>query len=336
MSNIFELLPETLEKKSCTDLVTHENTWTKLFFSSGLRQLALVWMLIMFFSTAAATVSAEAETLRMGILPVIDTLPLQVGVAEGYFQAEDLDLELIPFSSAMERNTAMHSGQLDGFFGDMPATLLLVRNNIPVRFLTISYASDKNQRMFGLMLSPELPADREKGKISVAISKASIIEYLLDYLKQVPETHGMQLQAIEIKRMPLRLQMLLTGKIDAALLPEPLASLAENRGARPVVTDQVLDLPLTVLNIHKEKQYLAGSFIKAYTKAVNALNKTPEKYRTLMIKTCRIPGNLVDDFPMYRYPAPRLPTRAEVQQVQDWMMGKGLLNQSIPYQKLIP
>lgn len=290
-------------------------------------------MLAVLFSLAAGIVSAD--TLRMGILPVIDTLPLQVGVAEGYFKAENLDVQLISFSSAMERNTAMHSGQLDGFFGDMPATLLLVRNDIPVRFLTISYATDPKQRMFGLMLSPQLPVAREKGKITVAISKASIIEYLLDQLKQAPQTQMMQLEAIEIKKMPLRLQMLLTGKIDAALLPEPMATLAQNRGARLVVTDQALDMPLTVLNIHTDKRNLAGSFLAAYTRSVNAINQTPEKYRALMTKACRIPEDLVDTFPMYRYPAPRIPTKAEVQQVQDWMIKKGLLSNSIPYQRLI-
>ena len=293
-----------------------------------------VWVLAVFFSLAAGMVSAES--IRMGILPVIDTLPLQVGVVEGYFNAENLDVQLISFSSAMERNTAMHSGQLDGFFGDMLATLLLVKNKIPVRFLTISYATDKNQRMFGLMLAPELPVGREKDKLTVAISKASIIEYLLDHLKQLPGTHSMQWDTVEIKQMPLRVQMLLGGKIDAALLPEPLASLAESKGARLVVTDQSLHMPLTVLNIHRDKRHLAGSFMKAYARAVNALNQTPEKYRTLMTKTCRIPGNLVDHFPMYRYPEPRIPTQAEVQQVQNWMLKKGLLHESIPYQRLIP
>lgn len=277
-----------------------------------------------------------AETLRMGILPVIDTLPMQVGVAEGYFRSEGIDVELVPFSSAMERNTAMHSGQLDGYFGDIPATLLLVKNKIPVRFLTIAYATDSTQRMFGLMLSPELPPDRETGRLTVAISKASIIEYLLDHLKQLPEMRTMEMEEIEIKRMPLRLQMLLNGKIDAALLPEPLATLAEKSGARSVITDQALDMPVTVLNIHTGKRHLAEPFVKAYSRSVDAVNHTPEKYRALMIRTCRIPGNLADSFPMYRYPAPRVPTRTEVRQVQDWMMDKGLLTHPVPYPDLIP
>lgn len=279
---------------------------------------------------------AWAETFRMGILQVIDTLPLQVGVMEGHFKAEDIDLQLVPFTSAMERNTAMQSGRLDGFFGDMPATLLMAKNKIPVRFLTVSYAADKNQRMFALMLSPELPVNREKGRLTVAISKASIIEYLLDHVRQLPETRGMDLEEVEIKRMPLRLQMLLMGEIDAALLPEPLASLAQHRGARPVVTDQALDMPLTVLNMHQDKRHLKESFLRAYGKSVTALNENPQKYRGLMIQTCRIPADLVEDFPMYKYPDPRIPTEAEVKQVQDWMLKKGLLPQSLPYGDLIP
>ncbi len=313
-------------ESACTETISKENHGKKM-------RVSLVCRLVVLFSLAAGIVCAEP--LRMGILPVIDTLPLQVGVAEGYFKSENLDVQLVSFSSAMERNTAMQSGQLDGFFGDMPATLLLVRNNIPVRFLTISYATDADQRMFGLMLSPELPAAREKGRITVAISKASIVEYLLDILKQAPETEMMQLEPVEIKQMPLRVQMLLSGRIDAALLPEPMASLAQSRGARPVVTDQALDMPLTVLNIHSDKGHLADAFLRAYSRSVDAINQSPEKYRALMIKTCRIPGDLVDRLPMYRYPAPRIPTQAEVQQVQDWMLKKRLLSQAIPYQRLI-
>jgi ABC-type nitrate/sulfonate/bicarbonate transport system substrate-binding protein len=58
------------------------------------------WLLVVILLLAAGV--ASAETFRMGILPVIDTLPLQVGVMEGYFKAENIDLKLVSFSSAME------------------------------------------------------------------------------------------------------------------------------------------------------------------------------------------------------------------------------------------
>ena len=36
---------------------------------------------------------------------------------------------------------------------------------------------------------------------------------------------------MEIKKIPIRLQMLLSGQVTAALLPEPLLTLAETHGA---------------------------------------------------------------------------------------------------------
>ncbi len=277
-----------------------------------------------------------AESMKIGILPVIDTLPLQVGIKEGYFEAENLQVTLVPFTSAMERNTAVHSGQLDGFFGDIMATLLLVKNDVPIRFLTISYQTNPAQRMFGLVLSSSVNRNNLNKPLNVAISKASIIEYLLDHMRELPAVKNMPLKEVEIKRMPIRLQMLLAGKMDGALLPEPLLTLAISKGAKLVVTDQLLEMPLTVLNITNAKRSQKPAFLKAYQKAVNSLNRNPEKYRSLMAKTCRIPKHLAKEFPMYIYPLPRIPTKDEVRQVQNWMLKKRLLDKRIAYQRLIP
>ncbi len=275
-----------------------------------------------------------AETIRMGVLPVIDTLPLQVAKKEGFFKEEELEVELIRFSSAMERNIAMQSGRLDGFFGDIPATLLLVKSGIPVKFLTVSYFTTPGQRMFVLVLSSQ-NRNRNSGRIDVAISKGSIIEYLLDRLKPRPPMDGFQIVPKEIKQMPVRMQMLAAGKIDAALLPEPLATLAESKGAKSIVTDEHLNIPLTVLNLHRSKLPYGQPFLKAYAKAVASLNANAGNYLELMVETCRVPEFLAAKFIAYTFPKPRLPSEEEVESVQKWMQRQGLLDRRISYQKLI-
>ncbi len=280
--------------------------------------------------------TVNSQELRFGILPVIDTLPLQVAIKEGYFKEQNLNVKLIPFSSAMERNTAVHSRQLDGYFGDLIATLLLIDKGSAIRVLTISYQTNPNQRMFGLVTTPKQNNPTENSTLSVAISKASIIEYLLSHIKQLPGAAKYRYEPVEIKQMPIRLQMLLAGKIDSALLPEPLASLAISKGAKLLATDQSLNMPLTILNMVERKLSTKGAFLKAYGKAVSALNRNPEAYRSLMAKTCRIPKPLVATFPMYKYPSPRLPTEEEVNQVQTWMLANGLLKTQLPYSNLVP
>ncbi len=277
---------------------------------------------------------AWAGPLRMGILPVLDTLPLQVALTDGLFQDQGLDVELVPFASALERDTAMQSGRLDGYFGDMVATLLLIRAGVPMRMATVSWSSSPGQRMFAVMRAPQ---GARAEPPTVGISRSTVMEFLLDAMA---ERHALPLadwEVVEVKKIPIRMQMLLQGQLDMALLPEPLAGLAESRGAAVVATDELLDMPLTVLCLRQDLDTAdLYAFLRAYGQAVAALAGHPEHYRALMAETCRIPPDLAAHFPVYAYPPPRLPTQAEVDRVQDWMVSKGMLDARLPFERLVP
>ena len=291
--------------------------------------------LVAAFALVLALVSpVRAETLKMGILPVLDTLPLQVGVREGLFKAHGLDVELVPFQSAMERDTAMQSGRLDGYFGDLVATVLLIQRGVHMRIATVSWATSLGQPMFALLAAPG--QDLAEGTLKTGISRATIIEYLLDSMRELPQAKDLLLDPVVVKKIPIRLQMLLANQIGAALLPEPLATLAETKGAEVLVTDEELGMPLTVLCLHDSRKALIPAFLRAYDAAVKRINLNRNAYRPLMVETCRIPKALAEEFPVYAYPLPRLPSREEMDRVQKWMVVKNMLKQPLPYESMIP
>jgi NitT/TauT family transport system substrate-binding protein len=287
--------------------------------------------------TLLLATTAQAKTLRMGILPVLDTLPLQVAVHDGLFADEGLDVELVPFASALERDTAMQSGQLDGYFGDLLNTLLLIQGGVPMRIATVSYATTPGQPMFALATAPGKEAVEPDVPLTVGISKATIIEFLLDRMRmEIASVAALELDKTEIRKIPIRLQMLLSGQIDAALLPEPLASLARSRGAAWLATDESLGIPLTVVCLHERLRGEFDDFLDAYEEAVERINDRPGDYHALMVETCRIPESLAADFPVYRYPEPDLPTEDAIWRVQQWMLSRGMLNSMLDYGKLVP
>lgn len=280
------------------------------------------------------------ETIRFGVLNVLDTLPLQVAEQDGLFDEQGLDVELVPFASAMERDVAVQAGRLDGYFGDLIAALLLLDQGRPFPVVTVSYRTTPGQPMFGLATAPGLEtAEQDLPGAKVGYSRSTIMEYLLD---KIAEDRGLapdHWDRVEVKKIPIRFQMLLSGQIDAALLPEPLLSLARLKGGSTAMTTEHLDLPLTVLCLHQ--RFVAGnarvlrSFMSAYEEALRHLREQPEKYRSLMAETCRIPKPLVSDFPIYTYPEPALPSADEVMDVQTWMRGKDMLSASIPYNDVV-
>ena len=57
----------------------------------------------------------------------------------GLFQQAGLNVELVPFGSAQERDTAFVAGAIDGYFGDMVNTLLLKASGQDVKVITVDY-----------------------------------------------------------------------------------------------------------------------------------------------------------------------------------------------------
>lgn len=300
---------------------------------------ALILVCLVFMPSAA---SSFAQTLRIGVLPVLDTLPLQVAVQDGPFDQAGLHVELVSFTSALERDAAMQAGQLDGYFGDLLNTVLLIQNGVPIRIVTVAYTTRPGQRMFALLAAPgilDLTSVVAKSP-KVGISTATVIDFLLDPMLAQAGVGRKQVTPLDIKKIPIRMQMLLTNQLDAALLPEPLVSMAERQGARVIATDEGLNLPVTVVSLHNDRLQqtpdILERFLRAYASAVLRIAQDPDRYRRLLVESCGLPEVLRDTFRMPDYPSPQLPSQEAVQAVQDWMRQQNLISEALPYLRMVP
>ena len=51
--------------------------------------------------------NAAAESLKIGLLQIEDSVPFYVAEKEGFFNQENVRVELVPFLSALERDSAL-------------------------------------------------------------------------------------------------------------------------------------------------------------------------------------------------------------------------------------
>ena len=68
-----------------------------------IKSIALKTAALILLAAVMVAPANGADEIRLGILPVVDTLPLIVGRNKGYFLAEGIELNLISFQSALER-----------------------------------------------------------------------------------------------------------------------------------------------------------------------------------------------------------------------------------------
>ena len=201
----------------------------------------------------AAFQPAHSAPLKLGVLPAADTIVLHVAADEGLFAKQGLEVELIPFQSALELGAAMRAGALDGHFGDIINVLMQNESGSPQAIIATTSHSSPDNRCFGLVVSPKSKAQTLadlKGK-DIAVSSATIIDFLLVQLLQQEGAAPDFLNRQDIRQIPVRLQMLLSGQIESALLPEPLVSLVEAKGARTILNDCKLNTPLAVIALKR-------------------------------------------------------------------------------------
>ncbi len=302
------------------------------------KYLCLFLALIMILTAGCAKI--KDDKLKIGLLPIVDSLPFYVAAEKGYFQAEGVNVELVRFESAMERDSAVQAGQIEGALGDILAVAALNNSGTPTQMVSLGLGETGKEGRFAILSAPEsgITSPEQLRNIPVAISTNSIIEYVTDNLLAEYGLKPEEIKKEAIAKIPVRFNMLLENKIKAACLPDPLAAMAESKGAVLVVDDTASNLSQSVIFFQKDYLERNGrtvtKFLKAYARAAEDINENPAGYRSLLVEKAGVPREALDVFTMDHYPAPRAPERKHVESVVQWMMDKGLLKVQFSYENL--
>jgi len=273
--------------------------------------------------------------LKIGVLPASDSLALHIAKDEGLFTEHGLDVELIPFQSALEQSAALRAGAIQGWFTDPIIMLSMHESGIPQYIIATMGYSGPRSRFFGIAVpsNSTVSSLEELKEAKVAISKNTIIEYTLDCILENREFPREHVERIDVRQISVRLQLLLAGKIDAALLPEPLLSLVEAKGAKVIADNTPLSMPLAITAVRREalSPEQVQSFQMALAEAMRRVNADPDAYKKIMTAKRLLPRDAEPRYRMLNYPPSHtplpLPTEKEMEHVADWMVKEKLLRE---------
>ena len=85
----------------------------------------------------------ELGTLKIGLMPDTDSVPFIIAQEKGYFAEEGLNVELHSFKSAMDRDSALQSGNLDGAVSDLLAVAFAKDGGFDVKVTSMTDGSYK-------------------------------------------------------------------------------------------------------------------------------------------------------------------------------------------------
>ncbi len=280
----------------------------------------------------------DTTPIRIGLLPIIDSVPFYAAEEEGLFEAAGLNVELVTFSSALERNVALETGGIDGQLADLIATGLLNNARHTVSIVKTTYRATNEVAMIALVAGADSGIETPQDLVgkSIGISTNSLIEYHLDkYL----DDSGIARDAVEkteVAAIPVRMELLSQGQLDAAVLPEPLITLAVNAGGKVILDDRGSRLGMSVLEFDIEylntNEDLVKRFLDIHEGAVQRINADPDHYAHLLPAKARLPEVLVGIFKVPPFPSRDVPTAEETQKATDWLIEKKLIVSAQDYE----
>jgi NitT/TauT family transport system substrate-binding protein len=313
--------------------------------NAGMLIRCLVYLVLSLFlltgcgQVKETTSKAGPEKLKLGILPLEDAMPVLVAEKNGYFIQENIDVELVRFQSAVEQESAIQSGQLDGLVNDLIVATLLKESGQNIKVTSIALGSTPEEGKFAVVASPNSGITTLEDLIGkkVGIANNTIIEYVLDGLLEDSGIDPSLVNKVSVPKITLRMEMLFNNQIDAIVVP--LLTFAGFEGAKIVAKDTKRNLSQSVVIFNQktldEKRGAVEAFYRAYAKSVDDLNNHPSDYKQLMIANVNIPEQIAKDYQIQHYPEPQLPAEDDITNVLKWMTKKSLLKTDLKYQDLV-
>ena len=301
--------------------------------------LLLILMLTSLLLAACSPAQTAAPTtIKVALLPVLDVLPMVVAQQEGLYTKHSLVVEIIPVSSAPERDQLIAAGQTDAIMNELTSVMFLNQDKIQVQAVRYARTATADQALFSIMAGKDsgiTDAQGLKGQ-PIGISQGTIIEYLTDRLLTAEGFTAADLNFVAVPKIPDRMSLLASGELKAATLPEPFVTLAKQSDAVTALDDTAHpDYSFSIITFSKAmidaNPDAVKAFLAAVEEAVELINKDPQKYASLMVDQKMVPAPLAETFKVPTYPTKGVPTEAQFLDVLEWVKAKGYLSVDLSY-----
>lgn len=273
-----------------------------------------------------ASDSDKNSQLNIGVMSSMDYFPIAVAKEKGYFEQEGVSVTINKFYSANERDAAFQSGNLDGTILDYTGAAIQRAGGVNLKLASQCDGS------FVLVATneSEINSINDLKNKRLGVSRNTVIDFCTDRVLQEANIALSDVDKVEINKIPLRLEMLRNGRIDATMLPDPFVTIALEGGNKKVIDIKDMDLRVTGIVFHDdviaEKEAAIKSFYRAYNLAIKLINTQPtSSFYDLLIAEVGVPSELVSKIELPTFTKGQLPQERDLQKVGQWLKAKDLV-----------
>jgi NitT/TauT family transport system substrate-binding protein len=286
------------------------------------------------------------DVISIGLIPIVDVAPLFLGIEQGFFEEQNIEIESDTAAGGAEIVPGVESGQWD--FGFSNILTMMIAQNAGIGITVVSNGNNStgvDGEDFGSLMVPvdspvQTPSELEGATIAIntlnaiadLVVRASLIADGAD-----PET--VNFVALPFPEMPAALE---AGDVDAAFPVEPFQTVIREQGiGRSIASswvDAAPDLTVAVYftstRLAQENPDLVQRFTTAMQRSLEYASNNPDEVRAIIPTYTQIDAELAAVLTLPAWP-PEI-NRASAERLADQAIRAGLLEEMPDLGSLLP
>jgi NitT/TauT family transport system substrate-binding protein len=296
-------------------------------------------------SSGGAASSGGTTTVKVSTIPIVDTAPLYVGQAKGFYAKHGLKLTISQAQGGAAIVPGVVSGQFQFGFSNVTSLLIAQTNNLPVKAVAegVNSTGKDGADFCGLVVpkgSTLTSAKQLEGR-KVAVNNLNNVgdtTVRASVRKAGGDPSKVKFVELPFDQMPAALDK---GQVDAAFIVEPAFTQAKSEGAKTIASPFVDAAPdLTVALFFTSQQYaqknpdVVKRFQAATKEALAYSDKNPDEVRRIVGTYTKIPSSLLSRLTLPSWPAEA--NRASIETLTKEGKQDGLFKSTPDVGKLLP
>jgi NitT/TauT family transport system substrate-binding protein len=295
-------------------------------------------------ASSPADAPAETTELTVGVIPIVDVAPIYLGVSQGFFEEEGLDVTLELAQGGAAIVPAVVSGEYQFGFSNVTSLLLATSNDVPLKAVAPGNFTTGADPDFGAVVVPadsEIQTAADLAGHTVAVNTLNNIGD--STIRNVVEEDGGDPSAIEFVEMgfPDMPAAVASNQVEAAWILEPHLTRALDQGARVVSWNFAeTDPELMIAAYFTSQQYasenpdVVEAFVAALEKSFEFAESNPEETRAALDEYTEIDPAVKEAMVMPRFASEFSEDTVEL--LADLALKYGLVTDPVDFANLLP
>ena len=242
---------------------------------------------------AGTDMSRQPEKVKIGLVPIADVAPVFVGIKQGYFKEQGIELEPQFAAGGAAITPAVLSGDFDIGFSNTVSLLIAASKGLPVQIVSqgVLGGPDASKPWADVLIPKDSDIKRPKdleGKTIAANTLNNICEVTINATLEQKGVDVSKLKYTEIP-FPDMVGALEDGRVDAACVVEPFVSAGKAAGMRGIDPFYARTAPnLTVATYFASKELIGSNpelidrFKTAMEKSLQYAQEHPDAVREVL------------------------------------------------------